>query len=68
MYATVPMPQFEALAAHAAARDAGFDIPLLRDYCRTARLTGLIIGFGGCTDDELDCALAAIVRALTRAT
>ena len=28
------------------------------------RLTGVIIGFGGCTDDELDRALAAIVRGL----
>jgi GntR family transcriptional regulator/MocR family aminotransferase len=40
-------------------------VPLLRDYCRTARLTGLIIGFGGCTDEELDTALAAIVGGLS---
>jgi GntR family transcriptional regulator/MocR family aminotransferase len=39
-------------------------VPLLSDYCRTARLTGLIIGFGGCTDDELDRALAALVSGL----
>jgi GntR family transcriptional regulator/MocR family aminotransferase len=64
MYATVPMPRTRALRAHASARAAGFEVPLLRDYCRTARLTGLIIGFGGCTDDELDRALAAIVRGL----
>ena len=56
------MPQARALRAHASARRPGFEVPLLSDYCRTARLTGLIIGFGGCTDDELDRALAALVR------
>jgi GntR family transcriptional regulator/MocR family aminotransferase len=64
MYATVPLPRADALRAHEAARAAGFDVPLLSEYCRTARLTGLIIGFGGCTDDDLDKALAAIVRGL----
>ncbi len=38
---------------------------MLRDYCRSARRAGVIIGFGGCTDDELDRALAAIVRGLS---
>jgi len=66
MYVTLPMPQVRALAAHASARAAGFEVPLLSDYCRSARLTGLIIGFGGCTDDELDRALAAIVSGLTQ--
>ena len=65
MYATVPLPQADALRARASARVAGFEVPLLRDYCRTARLTGLIIGFGGCTDEELDTALAAIVGGLS---
>jgi GntR family transcriptional regulator/MocR family aminotransferase len=64
MYATVPLPQARALRARASARAAGFEVPLLRDYCRTARLTGLIIGFGGCTDEELDRALAALVTGL----
>jgi GntR family transcriptional regulator/MocR family aminotransferase len=64
MYATVRMPQAAALRVAASARQAGFEVPLLRDYCRTADLTGIIIGFGGCTDDELDRALAAIVRGL----
>jgi len=65
MYATVPLPQARALRARASARAAGFEVPLLSDYCRTARLTGLIIGFGGCTDDELDRALAALVGGLS---
>jgi GntR family transcriptional regulator/MocR family aminotransferase len=64
MYVTVRMPQTTALRVAASAREAGFEVPLLRDYCRTADLTGIIIGFGGCTDDELDRALAAIVRGL----
>ena len=38
----------------------GFEVNLLADYCRTARLTGLVLGFGGVTDDELDRALAAV--------
>jgi GntR family transcriptional regulator/MocR family aminotransferase len=64
MYATVPMPEAQVVRVHAAASEAGFDVPLLRDYCRTARLSGVIIGFGGCSDDELDRALAAVVRGL----
>jgi GntR family transcriptional regulator/MocR family aminotransferase len=64
MYATVPMPRATALRVAASARDAGFEVPLLHDYCRASRLTGIIIGFGGCTDAELDRALAAIVRGL----
>jgi GntR family transcriptional regulator / MocR family aminotransferase len=64
MYVTVPMPQATALRVAASAAEAGFEVPLLRDYCRAARLTGVIIGFGGCTDEQLDRALAAIVRGL----
>jgi len=60
MYATVLMSPSRARAAQASARAAGFDVPLLADYCRTARLGGLIVGFGGCTDEELDAALAAL--------
>ena len=43
---------------------AGFEVNLLSDYCRSARLTGLVIGFGGVTDDELDRALAAVTSVL----
>ena len=68
MYATVPLPQATALRVVASGREAGFDVPLLSDYCRTAGLTGILVGFGGCTDDELDRALAAIVRGLGSGT
>jgi GntR family transcriptional regulator/MocR family aminotransferase len=64
MYVTVPLPRATARRVVESARQAGFEVPSLSDYCRTARLTGVIIGFGGCTDDELDRALAVIVRAL----
>jgi GntR family transcriptional regulator/MocR family aminotransferase len=64
MYATVVLPQELAESVHAAARRAGFDVPLLSDYCRTAPLHGLIVGFGGCTDAELDAALAVLTRSL----
>jgi GntR family transcriptional regulator/MocR family aminotransferase len=64
MYVTVPMPHARAQRAAAAAAEAGFEVPLLRDYCRSARLTGLIVGFGGVTDTEFDRALTAIVRGL----
>ncbi|GEP40239.1 GntR family transcriptional regulator [Nocardioides psychrotolerans] len=64
MYAAVVLPRPLALAAHRAARDAGFDVPLLSDYCRTADLHGLIVGFGGCTDAELDRALAVLAGVL----
>ncbi|WP_193609273.1 PLP-dependent aminotransferase family protein [Nocardioides lijunqiniae] len=64
MYATVVLPRELAGSAHRAARRAGFDVPLLADYCRTAELHGLIVGFGGCTDAELDAALAVLARAL----
>ena len=64
MYATVRMPEDRARLAHRAALEAGYEARLLVDYCRTARLGGLIVGFGGCTDDELEAALAALTRAL----
>jgi GntR family transcriptional regulator / MocR family aminotransferase len=60
MYSTWLLAPDRALAAHDAARRAGFDVPLLGDYTRSSGLTGLVVGFGGVTDEELDRALAAI--------
>jgi GntR family transcriptional regulator/MocR family aminotransferase len=42
-------------------------VNLLADYCRSAALSGLVVGFGGVTDEELDRALAVLARALDRA-
>jgi len=39
-------------------------VSLLSGYCRSATLAGLVVGFGGVTDDELDRALAALVAGL----
>jgi GntR family transcriptional regulator/MocR family aminotransferase len=64
MYSTWLLPQADALRARAAAREAGFEVNLLSDYCRSARLTGLVLGFGGVTEAELDRALAAVTSVL----
>jgi GntR family transcriptional regulator / MocR family aminotransferase len=64
MYATVEIPPEPTARAHAAARAAGYDVPLLADYCRSRVRHGLIVGFGGCTDAQLDDALTALVRGL----
>jgi GntR family transcriptional regulator/MocR family aminotransferase len=65
MYATVLMPIERAARAHRAALAAGLDVPLLADYCRSHVHGGLIVGFGGCTDDELDRALTVLGDALS---
>lgn len=67
MYSTWLTDPRSAAAARAAARASGFDMPLLADYCRSARLAGVVVGFGGVTDAELDRALSAIADGLTRA-
>jgi GntR family transcriptional regulator/MocR family aminotransferase len=64
MYSTWLVPDSAARRAHHAARQAGFDVPLLARYCRSATMTGLIIGFGGISDEQLDRALGVLVAAL----
>jgi len=64
MYSTWLMPAPAVRKARAAARDAGFEVSPISNYCRTARMSGLVVGFGGVTDAELDRALAAIGRGL----
>ncbi|GGM27935.1 PLP-dependent aminotransferase family protein [Promicromonospora citrea] len=64
MYSTWLTSADAATAARDAARAAGFDLPLLAQYCRTADLSGLVVGFGGVTDDELDRALDVLARSL----
>jgi len=66
MYSTWLLPHARAARVAAAAERAGFRVPLLRDYCRTATLSGLVVGFGGPTDEELDRALAVLVAALSK--
>ena len=64
MYSTWLMPAASVRRARDAAREAGFDLNALADYCRSTRRTGIVLGFGGLTDAELDRALAAIVHGL----
>ncbi|MCW2795201.1 PLP-dependent aminotransferase family protein, partial [Nocardioides sp.] len=64
MYSTWLLPHAAAVRARASARRAGFEVNLLADYCRSASLTGLVVGFGGATDEQLDRALAALVKGL----
>lgn len=67
MYSTWLMPPDQVRRACSAARTAGFDVAPIARYCRSARMSGLVIGFGGVTDEQLDRALAAIVTALADA-
>lgn len=67
MYSTWACPQPVAVAARDAARAAGFEVMLLADYCRRSDLTGLLIGFGGPSDAELERALTVIVAAVKAA-
>ncbi|WP_231123536.1 aminotransferase-like domain-containing protein [Nocardioides sambongensis] len=46
MYSTWLLPHERAVRARAAAERAGFRVNLLRDYCRSADLSGLVVGFG----------------------
>jgi GntR family transcriptional regulator/MocR family aminotransferase len=64
MYSTWFLPAAAVRRARAAARDAGFEVSPIANYCRTARMSGLVVGFGGVTDAELDRALAAIAHGL----
>ena len=66
MYSTWLLPEADARRARDAARAAGFEINLLSTYARSSGLTGLVIGFGGVTEAELDQALAALTGALAR--
>lgn len=66
MYSTWLLPAASVRRARAAARAAGFEVAPISNYCRAARLSGLVIGFGGVTDDQLDRALATIGRGLSQ--
>jgi GntR family transcriptional regulator/MocR family aminotransferase len=64
MYLTLALSSKAAAAVTADALRQGVDVPRLRDYCRTATRDGLVIGFGGPSDDELDIALKVLERSL----
>ncbi len=64
MYSTWLLPHDRAVRARRAAEAAGFRVNLLADYARSSDLTGLVVGFGGPTDAQLDEALAVLARSL----
>jgi GntR family transcriptional regulator/MocR family aminotransferase len=64
MYSTWLLPHERAEAAARSAARAGFDVPLLSDYTRGSTLTGLVVGFGGVGDAQLDAALTALAQGL----
>lgn len=64
MYSTWLMPPAAVRRAREAARHAGFEVASIADYCRSARMSGLVVGFGGITDAELDRVLHAMRRGL----
>jgi GntR family transcriptional regulator/MocR family aminotransferase len=60
MYSTWLLSQDRAETAARSAARVGFDVPLLSDYARGSGLTGLVVGFGGVREEELDAALDAL--------
>jgi GntR family transcriptional regulator/MocR family aminotransferase len=64
MYLTLQLPADRARAAADAAAAAGFGVPLLGTYARSVSRPGLLLGFGGCTDAELDAVLDVLESSL----
>ena len=64
MYLTLRVSAQTAATVRRDCHRAGFDIPSLAEHSRSSGLTGLVIGFGGVTDDELARALAAMTSSL----
>ncbi len=62
MYVTVELPAEAAQRTVVAAREAGFELPSLVDYSRTSARQGIVLGFGGVTDEELERALSVVAE------
>jgi GntR family transcriptional regulator / MocR family aminotransferase len=68
MYATLLLPGALADVVVAECAAAGVDVPALSGYSRSSGRTGLVVGFGGVTDEDLLTALDVLQVALGRAT
>ncbi|MDP3892677.1 MAG: PLP-dependent aminotransferase family protein, partial [Nocardioides sp.] len=66
MYLTIHLPPEVVAAVREDAARAGFDVPSLAETSRSSAGSGLVVGFGGVTDDELDRALDVLTAALER--
>jgi GntR family transcriptional regulator / MocR family aminotransferase len=64
MYATLSLTRSTAARVARRALADGVEVPLLADYCRTARRGGLVIGYGGVSDVDFASALNIVVREL----
>jgi GntR family transcriptional regulator/MocR family aminotransferase len=68
MYVTLSLEASTAEHVARMARADGVEVPLLADYCRTAARAGLVVGYGGVSDDDFERALRTLARTLRRAT
>jgi GntR family transcriptional regulator/MocR family aminotransferase len=66
MYVTINLPPSAVAAVRHDAAAAGYDLPALADYCRTSRLSGLVLGFGGVDEAQLREVLGLIQDSLRR--
>lgn len=64
MYSTWLMDEARAVHVRQQAEAAGYRVNLLSTYCRSVRLSGLVVGFGGPTDSQLDDALRVLAGAM----
>ena len=67
MYLTLRMPAEVADRLVNAAEGAGMELPSLASYGRSCVATGIVLGFGGVTDAQLDRLLDVLVAHLRRA-
>lgn len=68
MYLTLLTEPRVARAVTEEARRAGFDVPTLAELTRSDTRAGLVVGFGGVTEAELDRALDVLEASLARHT
>jgi GntR family transcriptional regulator / MocR family aminotransferase len=66
MYLTLALPTSTAARVAAEAGSEGVAVSRLRAYCRTSSRDGLVIGFGGPTDAQLERAVEVLERSLAR--
>lgn len=64
MYVALELPADVASRARAACARAGYELPMLAETARSSRRTGLVLGFGGLSDAQLDEVLDVLVPVL----
>jgi GntR family transcriptional regulator/MocR family aminotransferase len=64
MYLTLALPTSTAARVAAQAASEGVVVSRLHAYCRTSSRDGLVIGFGGPTDGQLERAVEVLERSL----